>query len=356
MYTKAALTRFGAFISVIVLTIHLEAQNMTVAETLNSRQRHIVTIAANTAVGNLAQLKHELNGGLDAGLTVNEIKEILVQMYAYAGFPRSLQGINTFIEVLNQRKAKEISDAVGKSASPITDTTNKYERGKKILETLTKQPETNTKKGYAAFCSEIDVFLKEHLFADIFERDVLSYADRELATISALSAMEGVEPMLQGHIKIGKNVGITETQLSEVKPLIEKSKHGIFPKGTMKGSADRFSGTVWVETLVAPKEMENLYAVGNVTFEPRARTHWHTHPAGQVLLVMEGKGFYQEKGKPARPLVKGDVVAIPKDIEHWHGAAPDSAFVHVAISNNKDGNAVTWLTPVTDEEYNRVSK
>jgi 4-carboxymuconolactone decarboxylase len=108
---------------------------------------------------------------------------------------------------------------------------------------------------------------------------------------------------------------------------------------------------VYAQPLVNPQEMENLYSVGNVTFEAGARTHWHTHPIGQTLLVTEGSGWYQERGKPTEPLVRGSVVAIPKDVEHWHGAAKDSLMVHIAISNMADGSNVTWLAPVSDEEY-----
>jgi 4-carboxymuconolactone decarboxylase len=102
--------------------------------------------------------------------------------------------------------------------------------------------------------------------------------------------------------------------------------------------------------------MEGLYNVGQVTFSPGGRTHWHTHPIGQVLLVTVGKGWYQERGKPAQVLIKGTTVAISKEVEHWHGAAADSKLIHIAISNVANGSSVTWLGPVTDEEYMEVTK
>jgi len=94
--------------------------------------------------------------------------------------------------------------------------------------------------------------------------------------------------------------------------------------------------------------------VSNVVFEPGCRNHWHTHPSGQILLVIDGKGYYQERGKPARLITKGDVVVIPSHIEHWHGASKDCSLTHIAITNNKDKVAVDWLTPVTDEEYELI--
>ncbi|MDU1892690.1 MAG: cupin domain-containing protein [Dysgonomonas sp.] len=127
----------------------------------------------------------------------------------------------------------------------------------------------------------------------------------------------------------------------------------LFPVGE-RGSSDWFTGEVYVQGLVSPDQIEGLYSVGQVTFEPRGKTNWHTHPIGQVLLVTEGKGWYQERGKPAQPLTPGSVVTIPKDVEHWHGAAKDSKMVHIAISNIKDNSPVTWLNPVTDEEYNNL--
>ncbi|WP_134087846.1 cupin domain-containing protein [Olivibacter sp. XZL3] len=129
----------------------------------------------------------------------------------------------------------------------------------------------------------------------------------------------------------------------------------IFPLGN-PGPTEWFSGEVHVQTLVAPEQMEGLYTVGQVTFSPCGRTNWHTHPIGQVLLVTEGKGWYQERGKPAQVLTQGTTVAIPKDVEHWHGASADSNMVHIAISNITDGSSVTWMTPVTDEEYAEVNK
>jgi len=190
---------------------------------LSAKQQSIVTISAFTAKGDLKKLHKALNGGLDSGLTVNEIKEVLVHLYAYCGFPRSLRGINTFISVLEERKAKGINDVVGKEATPITGNESKYERGKKTLEILTGQREQEPKSGYAAFSPEIDVFLKEHLFADIFSRDILSYSDREIATISALISLGGVEPMMQGHMTIGLNVGISESQLKQTLSIIEST-------------------------------------------------------------------------------------------------------------------------------------
>lgn len=123
----------------------------------------------------------------------------------------------------------------------------------------------------------------------------------------------------------------------------------IFPKGD-PASPDYFTGTTWVRILVPPDDIFNT-SIGNVTFEPGSRNNWHTHPGGQILVVTDGTGYFQEKGKPIQLLRKGDVVKILPDVEHWHGAAPDSAMTHLAINTNTGRGVVVWLQPVTEEEY-----
>ena len=129
-----------------------------------------------------------------------------------------------------------------------------------------------------------------------------------------------------------------------------KNEGAIFPRGE-KAPAETFTGTVYVRPL-APRNANNNFSVASVTFEPGARAFWHTHPAGQTILVTEGVGLYQEKGKAIRALNKGDVVLCDPDIEHWHGASPDTPMTHVVITNYKGESQVNWLQPVSDEEYN----
>ncbi|HLY71092.1 MAG TPA: cupin domain-containing protein [Puia sp.] len=124
---------------------------------------------------------------------------------------------------------------------------------------------------------------------------------------------------------------------------------GIFPKGE-KTSPDYFTGTAWL-TMLVPKDETGTYTIGNVVFEPGSRNNWHTHPKGQILLVIDGNGLYQEKGQAARALSTGDVVIIPSHAEHWHGATKDSSFTHIAVTNIGEEGPVKWLDPVTDEEY-----
>jgi len=128
-----------------------------------------------------------------------------------------------------------------------------------------------------------------------------------------------------------------------------ENNESIFPKGE-KLPSDWFTGNAFLSPLVS-QDKNNNFSAGAVTFEPNARTVWHTHPKGQVLLVIEGTGLYQEKGKTAQVIQKGDVVNIPENTEHWHGATANTKMVHIAITNFKDEKQVTWLQPVSDEEY-----
>lgn len=211
----------GLFFIILLLGVsgNVNAQDRMPTE----KQKRIVTISAFAARGELEKLKPELNAGLNAGLTVNEIKETLVHLYAYSGFPRSIRGLQTFMEVLDARKAAGITDNWGRAASPVTDTRDKYERGKEILAELTgiTPPEGRPATGYAAFSPELETFLKEHLFADIFERDALTYAQREMVTVSVIAALGGLEPMLKSHMNISLNVGITPGELHQLVDVIE---------------------------------------------------------------------------------------------------------------------------------------
>ena len=127
----------------------------------------------------------------------------------------------------------------------------------------------------------------------------------------------------------------------------------IHPAGsrpTRRAPADSFTGTVWQDPIITPQPPMQLNS-SRVAFEPGARTAWHTHPLGQTLYVIQGIGRVQAKGGPIREIRPGDVVWIPPGEKHWHGAAPTTGMVHIAMQEALDGNHVTWMEHVTDEEY-----
>jgi 4-carboxymuconolactone decarboxylase len=194
---------------------------MDVNQALSTKQQSIIPIAAFTANGNLDKLKTALQEGLAAGLTVNEIKEILVHLYAYAGFPRSLNGINTFMAIMDERQAQGIEDEIGPEASPLPADMNKDEYGADVRAKLAGWETIPPSGGYQLFTPIIDTFLKEHLFADIFARDTLDFQSRELVTISALASMTGTGGQLYFHLGAAMNTGLSEAQMKEFIAVLE---------------------------------------------------------------------------------------------------------------------------------------
>jgi alkylhydroperoxidase/carboxymuconolactone decarboxylase family protein YurZ len=190
---------------------------------LNQQDNSLVRISSYTAQGKTEELKMALNEGLDAGLTMNEINEALVQLYAYCGFPRSLNGMGAFMEVINSRREKGIIDVLGKEIKMNDGTDDKYEQGRKVLEELTKMPQKRPAPGFGEFSPRLDAFLKEHLFADIFSSDVLNYRQRELVTIAALASIPGAESQLGSHLFMGMNAGVTENQIDDIFSIIENT-------------------------------------------------------------------------------------------------------------------------------------
>jgi 4-carboxymuconolactone decarboxylase len=381
-------TTLGLMVAFLSLSIIAKGQmNTKTEDTLTVKQLSIVPIAGFSAKGKVQSLKSALNNGLDAGMSINEIKEVLVQLYAYAGFPRSLNAINAFESVVNERRQKGIEDVAGREPSPQNFKNGKFEFGKDVQTTLTGSTATGSAQ---KFVPVIDTFLKEHLFADIFGRDILDYQNREIVTISVLASLTGTENQLQSHLKVCKNIGFNEKQLrqisftitnrigwqeggtvsklldemdgvytanSEIQSngiTIQKVSDTLFSKGNII-SGNNFSGTAWLNWLVPNDSIYNC-PIGSVTFEPGARTNWHKHPGGQILLITEGQGYYQERGKAVQLIKKGDVILIGPDIEHWHGATANSTLTHIAINTNVKKGSTVWLQPFSAEEYNNIKK
>jgi quercetin dioxygenase-like cupin family protein/alkylhydroperoxidase/carboxymuconolactone decarboxylase family protein YurZ len=369
----------AVFFAMFAMSAASLAENITPDE-LNKKEQAIVAIAAFTAGGNIPKLKTALNEGLADGLTVSEIKEILVHIYAYAGFPRSLNGITTFIAVIDERKAQGKVDEMGREATPLPADFNRKAYGHKVRNTLVGRDMSHPTSGYPVFAPIIDTFLVEHLFADIFVRDVLSHQQRELVTISTLAAMPGTEAQLKGHLRIARNTGYSEAQLKHFvevlrnnvgaqiadngarlldeilgKPLAEASSKAV--KVTKKAppvdlSPDNFTGKATLSSRFT-SEASGKYGGGIVDFAAGARTAWHTHPVGQTLIITSGRGLVQSEGEAVQEILPGDVVWIPANERHWHGAAPDSALSHVAISEPQNGSTVTWMEHVNDEQYGK---
>ena len=333
-------------------------------------------IACDEAKGDLVALESAIHNGLEAELTVSQIKEALSQLYAYTGFPRSLNALGVLQRVIGDRQAKGVKVIMGEDAGPLGDDYDALKEGTRV------QTQLVGKAFEYEFAPATDYYLKAHLFGDIFARDNLTYADRELVTVSALSGLEGVEPQLKAHIAGARNMGVTEEQLQGIVVALaandllneagrlakaydelSNSDSGLTVErsNSASGPTTKWSvgspNSAYAQYFVGQSFLQSYFGgVANVTFEPRCRNNWHVHHgAVQVLICVSGKGWYQEWNKPAVPLTPGTVIAIPEGVKHWHGAAADSWMQHLAIHTQEQPGATNeWLEPVNDTQYNSV--
>ena len=323
------------------------------AADLTAKETAIIDIGAWTARGEQDKLGAAFKAGFDAGLTLNEAKELVGQLYAYCGFPRALNAAGTLMKVEKETKPAEGSAAnmprgsLGERALPV-GTANQ-----------TKLCGGPVKGALFDFHPQLDEYLKTHLFGDIFARDNVDWRTREIVTIAALAARPETAPQMKAHIAIGKNNGVTDAQAAEIVRRVQLPRTPAdlpadwspIPVGEPNTAyAKYFIGNSYLHKLT----LDQVPAFG-VTFEPGCRNNWHIHHAktggGQMLIVTAGEGFYQEWGKPARRLKKDDTVNIPANVKHWHGAAPDSWFQHIALEVPGTEQSNEWCEPVDGKAY-----
>ena len=337
------------------------------AQSLTDRQKHLATIAALEAQGDLVRLEPAITAALEGGVTINEIKEALSQLYAYTGFPRSLNALGVLNNVIEANQGKW---AEGK---PWTRPALWDDTQKALTIGTTLQTQLSGRPFNYEFCPQNDYYLKAHLFGDIFAGDQLSAADREIVTVAALSALKGVAPQLAAHKAGAVNMGNTQEVVDELCKFLSDNglsqcdasadaQAGSWPKGNPNDAyAQYFTGQSHLAQ-IQPKNLTNgeksVANYANVTFEPGCRNNWHVHHgAHQILICVSGEGIYQEWGKPAIRLHAGDIIDIPEGVKHWHGATKDSWFQHLASHVHVgDPESNEWLEPVTDEQYNEANK
>lgn len=213
----------GLFLSCMIV----KAQNMDNA--LTPRRQGLAVIAALEAKGDQVGLEKAIAEALDNGLTISEAKEALSQLYAYTGFPRSLNALGTLQRVLAQREAAGIQDAPGKEADPLPEDYDALKQGTAVQTKLSGQPFNYS------FAPATDYYLKAHLFGDIFARNNLSYADREIVTVSAISALPGCEPQLVAHVSGARNMGVSDAELRALPALLEE-KVGLEEAERLRGA------------------------------------------------------------------------------------------------------------------------
>ena len=329
---------------------------MTQAAELTEKEQALVNIGAAVARGEPERLAEGFKAGFAAGLTLNEAKEIVGQLYAYCGFPRALNAAATLMQVAGETKPAE---GVAPKAFP-----QGYNALRDGAANQTKLCGGPVKGALFDFHPQLDEYLKAHLFGDIFQRDNLDWRTRELVTIAALAARPETAPQLQAHIAIGKNNGITDAQATAIVRHVQcpsdpsrlPSDWSPIPVGEPNTAyAKYFIGKSYLHKLT----LDQVPAFG-VTFAPGCRNNWHVHHAktggGQILIVTAGEGYYQEWGKPARRIKKGDTVNVLAGTKHWHGAAPECWFQHLALEAPGTEQTNEWLEPVDDAAYAEATK
>lgn len=270
--------------------------------------------------------------------------------------------IMTFVPVMAQQK----------TVQPLA-------RGTKVTQTAGRQQ-------LGDFAPEFAHLNDDILFGEVWSRnDLLSLRDRSLVTITSLISQGITDSSLIYHLQEAKKNGITRTEAAEI------ITHIAFYAGWPKAwAAFRLAKDVWADETAATSakekfQQEMIFPIGepntayakyfignsylapisseqipfaNVTFEPRCRNNWHIHKAekggGQMLVGVAGRGWYQEEGKPAVEILPGTVINIPANVKHWHGAAKDSWFAHLAFSVPGEKTENVWLEPVTDTEYDKL--
>ena len=335
------------------------------AAPLNERDAALADIGAAIARGEQDKLAAAFTAGFDAGLTLDQAKEVVGQLYAYCGFPRALNAATTLRAVAGSKF--EGSNVPGSGtpepANLGTCDLSNYVLGSDSLSIgTTNQTELcggPVKGPLFDFHPQLDAYLKAHLFGDIFARDVLDWRTRELVTVAALAARPETEPQMKAHVGIANRNGVTPEQTDAIVARVRRPADPAalpkdwspIPVGAFNAAyAQYFTGRSYLHPLTTSQ----VPAFG-VTFEPGCRNNWHVHHAetggGQILVCTAGRGFYQEWGKPAVEMTPGVTVNIPAGVKHWHGAAPDSWFQHIALEVPGTGGRNEWLEPVDDAAY-----
>ena len=345
---------------------------------LTIKQREMITCITLATMQTLPQLKAHAGAALNVGVTPEELREVMYLTAPFIGFPRMLNAVATVNEVFTERGISLPLEKQGK----VTEET-RHETGKAIQDKLYPGGIASVMEGVPGnMGKDVEQFLTDYFFGDIYSRGALDLQTRELLGYCVLTTLEAESQLhshYHGNINAGNSPEILTAAVIQCLPYIgfpaaikalriikEETadadgkaafqREMIFPIGEPNTAyAKYFIGNSYL----APISKEQI-PFSNVTFEPGCRNNWHIHHAtkggGQMLVCVAGKGWYQEEGKPAVQMLPGDVIHIPANVKHWHGAAADSWFAHLAFEVPGENTYNEWLEPVTDEEYNRLEE
>jgi 4-carboxymuconolactone decarboxylase len=333
---------------------------------LGPRDRSLVTVAALIAGGHTQQMTGHFNRALDNGVKPGEIAAVITHLAFYSGWPRAVSAIGVAKDVFAKRGIATDQLALEPNALLPVDQASDAPRAASVEAQM-----GGTAPALARYTNDV-------LFGDLWRRLDLAPRDRSLVTITALIAAGQVD-QLPFHLDRGMTNGLTRTEVSETithlafyagwpravsaVPVAKKAFEARTLKGSMileilrqgsqpttKGSPDNFIGSVSVDQRFQRTDPARVGG-GTVTFEPGARTAWHSHPLGQTLIVTSGTGWVQIEGGPVEEIRTGDVIFIPPRTRHWHGATPTTPMSHVAIAEALDGKSVDWMEQVPGEQY-----
>lgn len=330
---------------------------------LSARDRSLVTVAVLVATGRTGPLAGHMERALDNGVAPRELSGAIAHLAYYSGWPSAVAALDVMDGVMRKHSiaASSLDVVTPRSPLPVSD----GERSRAVRETI------------APTAPELAALTDDLLFGDVWRRGDLAPRDRSLVTIAALAAA-GDADQLAFHIRLGLRNGLTRGQIAAelthlafyagwpkavagvavlaetadasatAKPVgVEMVPANVEPAAA---PADRFTGRVTVSSPFGMFEGSRLDGA-TVSFAPSARTNWHSHPGGQLLVATEGEGRLGTADGAVRTLRVGDVVWTPPDVMHWHGAAPATGMTHVAASEAVPGRDVEWGKPVTDSQY-----
>ena len=345
---------------------------------LTLKQREMITCITLATMQTLPQLKAHAGAALNVGVTPEELREVMYLTAPFIGFPKMLNAVGAVNEVFKERG---ISLPLEKQGTVTEET--RHKTGKAIQDKLYPGGIASVMEGVPGnMGKDVEQFLTDYFFGDIYSRDALDLPTRELLGYCVLTTLEA-ESQLHSHYHGNINAGnspetltaaviqclpyigfpaaikalrIIKEETADADGKAAFQREMIFPIGEPNTAyAKYFIGNSYL----APISKEQI-PFNNVTFEPGCRNNWHIHHAtkggGQMLVCVAGKGWYQEEGKPAVQMLPGDVIHIPANVKHWHGAAADSWFAHLAFEVPGENTSNEWLEPVTDEEYNRLEE
>ena len=345
---------------------------------LTIKQREMITCITLATMQTLPQLKAHAGAALNVGVTPEELREVMYLTAPFIGFPKMLNAVATVNEVFKERG---ISLPLEKQGTVTEET--RHEAGKAIQDKHYPGGIASVMEGVPGdMGKDVERFLTDYFFGDIYSRGALDLRTRELLGYCVLTTLEAESQLhshYHGNITAGntpetltaavvqclpyigfpaaiKALRIIKDETADADGKAAFQREMIFPIGEPNTAyAKYFIGNSYL----APISKEQI-PFSNVTFEPGCRNNWHIHHAtkggGQMLVCVAGKGWYQEEGKPAVQMLPGDVIHIPANVKHWHGAAADSWFAHLAFEVPGENTYNEWLEPVTDEEYNRLEE